>query len=244
MARDWQGGFRFPTTRASALLGARSPDPAERARSADRIALAYWKPAYKYARVRWRLSPEDAEDAVQEFFTTVVARDVISAYEPARGRFRTYLRACLDRFVVDLGRRERAKKRGGGAGRLAIDFADAEAEIALGATPAADALDEYFDAEFVRHVLSMSIATLQGELEAKGKSVHFSVFERLYLAGDDEPSYARIAGELGISVTDVTNRLTYARRELRRIVLDTLRDVTATEAEFKSEARAVLGVAG
>ena len=40
----------------------------------------------------------------------------------------------------------------------------------------------------------------------------------------------------------VTNRLASVRRRFREIVLATLREVTANEKEFRSEARALLGI--
>ena len=45
-----------------------------------------------------------------------------------------------------------------------------------------------------------------------------------------------------IAPTDVTNYLAFARREFRRIALDSLREMTASEDEFRREARALLGV--
>jgi len=42
-------------------------------------------------------------------------------------------------------------------------------------------------------------------------------------------------------VTDVTNALAWARREFRRIALERLRELCATEEEFRREARAVFG---
>ena len=57
------------------------------------------------------------------------------------------------------------------------------------------------------------------------------------------PSYAALAAELEIQTTDVTNYLAFARREIRRLVLEKLREITATEEEFRAEAAAVLGVA-
>jgi hypothetical protein len=48
--------------------------------------------------------------------------------------------------------------------------------------------------------------------------------------------------DYGIGVSDVTNHLARTRRRFREIVLDKLRDMTATDEEFRSEARAVLGI--
>ena len=42
-------------------------------------------------------------------------------------------------------------------------------------------------------------------------------------------------------MTDVTNRLFRVRRELRRMVLETLRELAANEEEFREQARALLG---
>jgi len=40
----------------------------------------------------------------------------------------------------------------------------------------------------------------------------------------------------------VTNHLAAARRDFRRIVLDRLRAMTASEEEFREEVRTVLGI--
>jgi len=40
----------------------------------------------------------------------------------------------------------------------------------------------------------------------------------------------------------LTHRLAYARRHFRRLALELLRDVTATDEEYRLEARALLGV--
>jgi hypothetical protein len=45
-----------------------------------------------------------------------------------------------------------------------------------------------------------------------------------------------------LKITDVTNYLASARREFRRLVLKKLREITATDEEFRREARALLGV--
>ena len=56
------------------------------------------------------------------------------------------------------------------------------------------------------------------------------------------PTYATLAGETGLRVTDVTNQLAWARRAFREIVLARLREVCASDEEFRAEARDLLGV--
>jgi DNA-directed RNA polymerase specialized sigma24 family protein len=44
---------------------ARSADPLERERALETLFEAYWKPVYKYIRLRWNKTPEDAQDLTQ-----------------------------------------------------------------------------------------------------------------------------------------------------------------------------------
>ncbi|HSO76667.1 MAG TPA: hypothetical protein VLU47_17690, partial [Blastocatellia bacterium] len=81
-------------------------------------------------------------------------------------------------------------------------------------------------------------------LEA-GKETHLRLFERYVLEDDDggaKTSYKTLAAEFGLSTSDVTNYLALARREFRRVILDRLRELTATDEEYRREARALLGV--
>jgi hypothetical protein len=48
-----------------------------------------------------------------------------------------------------------------------------------------------------------------------------------------------MARALGLAVTDVTNELSAARRDLRRIVLDVLRERCVSDEEFEREKRAL-----
>ena len=235
---DAEGG-RFPATRRSAVIAVASDDPAERARSFEILVRAYWKPVYKYLRLRFRKDVEEARDLTQGFFARAFEKRYFAAFDPALARFRTYLKACLDRFVMEQGRNEKRQKRGGDAVRLSLDFDAAEGELGQ----ASGGAEEVFDREWVRGLFGDAVDALRETCAAAGKGVRFTVFQRYLLEeGQERPSYAELGAELSISVSDVTNHLSFTRREFRRLVLLRLRELTATEEEFKSEARAVLGV--
>lgn len=74
MSEDTIGGGdgRFPETRRSAVIAARSDDVAERRRALDLLIRAYWKPVYKYIRIRWNKSSDEAQDLTQEFFARLI----------------------------------------------------------------------------------------------------------------------------------------------------------------------------
>src|SRR3979411_1351693 len=130
---DFQsGGDRFPLTRRSVIEAARSIDAEERERALEALCAAYWKPIYKYVRWRWNRPAEAAEDLTQGVFAELLERELLDKFDPAKGRLRTYLRVCVDSFVMNEDKAGRRQKRGGHVLHVALDFA--AAEEAFGAT--------------------------------------------------------------------------------------------------------------
>jgi RNA polymerase sigma factor (sigma-70 family) len=233
-----RGGI-FPETRHSAVMLARSPDPIVRERSRALLAAAYYRPVYMHLRLRWRKSPEEAMDLVQAFFLAEAEHDIFAGYDASRARFRTYVRVCLDRLVARIARDGRRQKRGDGAQTLSFDNEGIEREVA--ALKDDVDVEGTFDREWTRQLFASSIDALRAGLEATNRAHVFAVFERYDLHTSDapRPTYAEIAAERGVKVTDVTNYLHAARRELRRALLGRLREVTASDEEFAEEARAL-----
>src|SRR6185369_180120 len=167
-------------------------------------------------------------------------------YDPARARFRTFLRTCLDGFAVNEHRAAQRLKRGGGMAPLSLDFDGAEEELARqGAVGTIDAVnpEEYFHREWVRGLFARAVEELRRRCEEAGRDRRFAVFERYDLEEDSaRPTYAALGKDLGIPATQVTNELAAARRELRAIVLATLRELTVSDDEFRAEARDALGI--
>ena len=94
-------GGAFPATRHSVVSDLGSVDPERRAAAYEALARTYWRPVYVYIRLRWRRSAEDAQDLTQEFFTRAFEREYLSRYDPAKARFRTFVRTCLDGFLAN-----------------------------------------------------------------------------------------------------------------------------------------------
>jgi DNA-directed RNA polymerase specialized sigma24 family protein len=230
----------FPETRVSAVIALRSDDEETRRRSLERLFTIYYRPAYTHLRCKWRRSPEASEDLLHDFFARAVEKGFFALYEIERGRFRTFLRVCLDRFVLTAIEGEGRKKRGGDLRRVAVDSHDLEATVA--AVSDGD-VEDVFDREWVRSVFAASVGKLKEHYEKSNRAKTFEAF-RLYDLDDGptRPSYADVGKAIGATSTDVTNYLHAARKELRRVVLETLREVTVDEEEFREEARAVLGV--
>lgn len=223
----------------------------ERTRSGDeeirRLALAtiieaYWKPVYKYLRLKWSLTPDQAEDLTQEFFTTALEKDVIARFEPAKARFRTYVRLCVDGVAANIRKAEHRLKRGGGVVTLPLDFETAEGEVAT-IEPAAAEADDFFYREWIRVLMERSVADLKHYATSNGRPVMFDVFARYDLVDDDaeRPTYTDLARALNLTPATVTNHLAAMRRRFRSIVLERLRELTSSDDEWEAEAARLFG---
>lgn len=234
-------GDAFPLTRHSVIAAAQSANLQERTRALDAITAAYWRPVYKYVRMRWRVEREDAEDFTQDFFTRLLEKEFLDSYDPAKGRLRTFLRTCVDRLFMNQLRDARRQKRGSAAIHVSLDFEEAEHELAASSTT--ESPEDYFEKEWVRNLFALAVERLRTHCESAGKRTQFKIFER-YDLGEEEcrPSYAELAAEFSVAVTDVTNYLAFARRECRRLVLLQLQEMTGSEEEFRREAQSLLGV--
>ncbi|HSN85379.1 MAG TPA: hypothetical protein VL025_01415 [Thermoanaerobaculia bacterium] len=238
-------GGRFPLTRRSVVLAAGDADPEVRRQAWEALAASYWRPVYKYLRVKWRAEREDAEDLTQGFFAQALEKGTFERYDPAKARFRTFLRTGLDGFAANERKAARRLKRGGGQVFLSLDFAGAEEELARSGAGEGLDMEEYFHREWVRSLFGLAVEDLRSGCAAAGKAVHFALFERYDLEGPDgpdRPTYAELAREHGLTPVQVTNYLAAMRRELRRLILEKLRELTGSEAELRAEARQVLGV--
>ena len=241
-----RGGDRFPATRWSVLEAARSGDSVEQQRALDTLLAAYWKPVYKYVRLRWNRPLEDAQDLTQGFFAELLERKLLAKYDPAKSKLRTFLRLCVDSFVMNEGKAASRQKRGGQVTHVALDFGAAESEL-NGASidpakiPSPESLEEFFEKEWIRSLFALAIEDLRELCRGRQRERAFRLFEEYDLAGDATVSYAELAQANEIAVTDVTNALAWARREFRRVALERLRDLCGSEEEFRREARAVFG---
>lgn len=247
MQDEFTGGHeRFPATRWSVIEGARSADAAERTRALETLCEAYWRPVYKYVRLRWNRAAEDAQDLTQGFFAEMLERELLNRFDPGKSRLRTYLRLCVDSFVMNTDKAARRQKRGGDLPHLALDFARAEEELGGSTIDAAtiaspESLEEFFEKEYVRSLFALAVEDLRLLCTERERERAFQLFEAYDLEADDNTSYQQLARQYGIAVTDVTNALAWARREFRRIALERLREVCGSDDEFQREAKAVFG---
>lgn len=229
---------RFPSTRLS-LIESVSAGDAIRSDALDQVAALYWKPVYKYIRLKWSKSNEEAKDLTQGFFASALEREFFERFDPRQASFRTYLRMALDHFTANEYTAEHRLKRGGNMSFRSLDFeaADADAiEIA-----ASDSPEDVFHREWQRQLFALAVEDLRLYCDRQGKQLQLRIFEEYDLADAERPVYSELAARHGISVTAITNYLAWARRMLRSFVTERLRGVTSGDRELRGEMRTVFG---
>ncbi|MEP7347267.1 MAG: hypothetical protein ABI877_18495 [Gemmatimonadaceae bacterium] len=235
----------FPDTRLSVVAGLSSDDPGTRSRAMEIVARAYRAPIIAVLQHRWSLDTPDAEDLAHDFFVHAFSKEWLQRFDASRGRFRTFLRSCLSAYASTAHEAAHRLKRGGGSLHLSLDDDNVAAT-----SPEVDAI---FDREWVRSVLTLSLESFRRECEGddtedekrEGRAVTYAVFVARDVDGADlevPPSYSELAERFAVLPTQVTNYLNWARRRFRVHVLETLRALTASDDEFRAEARALLGV--
>ena len=209
-------GRQFPATRHTLIRAAAGQGPPAQAALEEVITL-YWKPAYKHVRIQWNRSNEQAKDTVQGFVTALIEQNLLSDFDPAKGRLRTWLRACLDHYVLKQDEAAGRLKRGGGV-EFTFDFDAAERELA----DTAPSPEDVFLREFEREAFARALADLRDLCRATARETQHRIFEQYDLADGPRPNYAELAAEHGVPATSVTNYLAWCRRELKRLVRERL----------------------
>ena len=231
-------GNQFPTTRWSVVLGAAQSTGAP-AQAIGELCEAYWRPLYAFLR-RDGMSPEDAEDTVQGFLSTLLSGSGIVGVDQDRGRFRSYLLGALRNYTSDARARARALKRGGAAVQISLTI-DRDAEEQWLAIPDEHTPEAAYAYAWGMEVLHRGRARLRAKYASEGRTALFEALEP-FLLGADTPPYRTIAAQL--SMTEANARVAVHRLRtrfgvaLREEIADTLG--SATEAEIDAELRAMI----
>ena len=124
------------------------------------------------------------------------------------------------------------KSAGGGAVRVPLD--DGPDLTSQELTP-----EQIFHREWQRAVFSQAAADLRELCESQRRPERFQVFAAYDLADDVRPSYEELARTHSLSVTTVTNVLSWARREMRKLLEARVGKLAGNEQERQRELRSL-----
>jgi DNA-directed RNA polymerase specialized sigma24 family protein len=196
-SRFYSGPERFATTHWSVVLQAGGEASSQAAQALEKLCLAYWYPLYAYVR-RKGYSPSDAQDLTQEFFLRLLGGNFLQTVEQRKGRFRSFLVASLEHFLVKEWVWANRQKRGGGQSILSLDETSAEGRYAL---EPADKLSpqRLYERRWAMTLLDEAMKRLRDECLTQGKAGLFERVKNLLTFDRSEQSYREMAAGLGMN---------------------------------------------
>jgi RNA polymerase sigma-70 factor (ECF subfamily) len=183
----------------------------------ESLSQHYWKPIYLYARRARAKTNEEAKDITQSFFLWLLEADALRTFDPAKGRFRSFLKLLLGQFISRRDEAEQAQKRGGGLKLLS--FEGVLPELAdLRADPEAATPEEIFDRAWRNELVNHAFERVR---ERRQGSIALRIYQEYDLAAEC-PTYQDLATRHGISEGEVKRHLVALREEIRSEIRDEL----------------------
>jgi RNA polymerase sigma-70 factor (ECF subfamily) len=225
---------QFATTHWSTVLAAGDGASPNSREALETLCRMYWFPVYAFIR-RKGYSPEDAQDLTQSFFADFLARHAVDRADPNRGRFRTFLLACLQNFLSHERDRALARKRGGG--RLEVlDLADAERrhqeQAFEGATP-----ETLYEKHWALSLLERVLERLRADFLHTGSAALFEKLKPHLWQDEAAVPYERLAGVHRMSEGALRVTVYRLRLKYREILRDEIAQTVASPDEVDDEIR-------
>jgi RNA polymerase sigma-70 factor (ECF subfamily) len=206
----------FLTTHWSLVHRAASTDDPDAPAALAQLCAACWFPIYAYIR-RAGKSPHDAEDLTQGFFARLLEKNFLAAADGDKGRLRTFLLTCVQRYLADEHDRAMTQKRGGG--RI-VELDALAAEERYAADPV-DRLtpDRCYQRRWALGMIDTAMETLSRQYATEGKA---ELFQRLRpflgFSASAEENYETVAASLGLKLNTVKSHIHRLREQWRDLV--------------------------
>ncbi|MBE7499341.1 MAG: sigma-70 family RNA polymerase sigma factor [Verrucomicrobiales bacterium] len=225
-----QGGVAFPATDWTMVLSAR-----EQALPAlGELCQNYQQPIRAFFR-QAGCPAADLEDMTQDFLRHLLRPDVLKTVDPALGRFRSFLLACLRHHWAGAQARANRWKSGGRAVHVPLE----EGPVGVGGLIRDPGLrpDEAFDRAWVLALLTAAARRLVAETALP---VQRALVQHLLPAlydRDGAESMAELASRLGMTPGAVRTALHRVRQRLRALILEELAATVGDRADLEAELR-------
>jgi RNA polymerase sigma factor (sigma-70 family) len=229
------------------LLSAQSQAPGSQAALAELCRL-YWYPIYAFVRRRGH-DVDEAQDLTQGFFLHLLDHKALRQVSPVKGKFRSFLVASLENYLLDEADHSRRLKRGGKIEFVSWDTNCAEYRYRLGELDFLSA-DKIFDARWAITLLDEVMTRLGNEYGAQGKAAMFQALEPYLDPSSVQvvPSYEQIADQLQVSIGTVKTLIHRLRKRytalLREEVARTVSDPAEIDEEIHSLCEALVASEG
>ncbi len=225
------GNGHFATTRWSVVARA-AESSSECEEALQQLCESYWQPLYVFVRGKGH-NRQDAADLTQAFFVHVLEKKVFEKASQHRGKFRSFLLACVQNFLRNDYDRQNAVKRGGSVAKFQLDPTDAESRFAVLSKESTPEL--VFEKEWANSLLSRVHERLRESLGDQRAEFHNEILKFLTVESESG-SYDEVARNFGMTKVAVRVAVFRLRDRFRDILRDeikqTLQDDDSVEEEI------------
>ncbi|MFC1763491.1 RNA polymerase sigma factor [Planctomycetota bacterium] len=248
--RPWDkttmGGARshFETTQWSEIIKVKIQDETQRRDILDNLTRKYWKPVYSYLR-RKGYDNDAAKDLTQGFFVEVVlGKDLIQQADQTIGRFRTFLLAVLEKYLITVRRSQTRKKRHPQGNLFSLEGLD------IPVLPLASKQmqpDDAYHYVWASELLDEVLAEVKRGCIRDQKQTHWELFQARVLDpimnGDEPPSLRELCEGLGIDNEGVaSNMIVTVKRRFKVTLGKYIRERIDTDEEVDQEIRDLMNI--
>lgn len=225
----------FSTTQWTVVLNAQDEQAGNEALS--QLCQTYWFPLFTYVRRKGH-QPADAEDLTQGFLTALIEKRWIDRANRNRGRFRTFLLTCFDRYLCGEFDKTTALKRGGHREIVSVDWNEAETKLNY-AMRAERTPEEAYDLAWATEILRRALQRLQESYEESGKSDIYQVLSPMLVGEAEYGQLAEAASTLGMEAGAVRVASTRMRQKYRELLFAEVAQTVVGEEEAQAEYRQI-----
>ena len=230
----------FATTRWTLVCAAAHGNDTDAVQALGSLFGTYWPPLYRYARRKGK-SREDAEDLVQGFFAHLLEARGLRETDRSRGRFRAFLLAGFNHWMINDWKRATSLKRGGGGAPLSFDWESAESGLRLEIADAC-APDRLFDRDWAFALLAKVLRDLELACRAEGGERQFAVLKDCLAASSSRIPYAELAPALGLSEGAARVAVHRLRKRYRALLNEEIGRTLASPDAVEEELQALFAV--
>lgn len=243
MSHPDRGPNFFATTRWTLVDNAAAGGGTHAVVALGELFTIYWQPLYRYARRKGK-SREDAEDLVQGFMARLIENDSLRHPDRSKGRFRTFLLAAFNHWMINEWKRDSREKRGGGSSPISFDWQHAESGLSLEpADPRSP--DLLYDREWALALLETTLVRLEGICHSEGGTSAFDVLKPCLTADTARICYPELAASLGVSEGAARVAVHRLRKRYRHLLKEeitrTLADPTQADEEIRALFATLIG---
>ncbi|MFP4054426.1 MAG: RNA polymerase sigma factor [Phycisphaerae bacterium] len=233
--QSWTGEFNpdWSQTVWELVDQAAGDNPAREAAVAA-LTRSYWGPVYGEIR-RQGFQADVAKDLTQDFFRRVVLeKDLFGKADPSKGRFRTFLRACLQNFLRNARRTWSRRPADRPAGPQLVGD-----EVLHRLDRPTEAPDP-FDVDWAEGLIERAVDLTGRGCRKDGLVAHWDAFSRCILdpalLGRAVPRREALARELGFAgPKQLSNALETVKRRFRAVLLSLVRSEVDCDQRVDAE---------